>query len=263
MVVQDFKPGEPFSLELELTNGNNAPVLMHGVAMDFWYDEKNHNVFGPPGTLPQSASNWIEFVPSQVAIPGRTSMKVRVIVTPPLTAAGSFYTVAFLESKPELTEAAHDGKKALYTNIRLGTLMLFAAEKTQKYSVDLSDLKVTPPGSDSAFNLELKFSNDSNTHVFPRPALLILDKDGHVVGKAQGEIKRFLPGEHKDLSIPWSGRLKPGAYEAVLTMVYGDDKTISRRIPFEVPQPDGSASSNQRSPEAVADDQKTQNRDPQ
>jgi hypothetical protein len=241
MVVQEFKPGEPFALELEVTNGNAAAVSMRGVAMDFWYDENNKNAFGPPGTMPQSASNWLEFVPPQISVPGNGSAKVRVIVTPPVAATGSFYTVAFLESKPELTEPAREGRKALYTNIRLGTLLLFAAEKSQKYNVEVNDIKITPPSSETSFNLEMQVSNLSNTHIFPKPALLIVDKSGRVAAKAQGEIKRFMPGEHKGISVPWSGNLKPGEYEALLTLVYAEDKTISKRTPFTVASADANA----------------------
>jgi hypothetical protein len=241
MVVQEFKPGEPFAVELEVTNGNAAPVPMRGLAMDFWYDDKNKNVFGPPGTYSQSASNWLEFVPPQIVVPANGSAKIRLVVTPPLKAEGSFYSVAFLESRPELTEPARDGRKALYTNIRLGTLLLFAAEKTQKYLVELSDVKITPPSAETAFSLDLQLSNLSNTHIFPRPALLILDKESRVVAKAQGEIKRFMPGEHKGLSIPWSGRLKSGDYEAILTLVYADDRTVTKRVPFGVSDADAMA----------------------
>jgi hypothetical protein len=243
MVVQEFKPGEPFVIELQVTNGNSAPVPMRGLAMDFWYDEQNKNVFGPPGSFAQSASNWVEFVPPQVIVPANGSAKIRLIITPPLKAEGSFYSVAFLESRPELTEPAREGRKALYTNIRLGTLLLLAAEKTETYSVTLSDVKVTPPSADATFNLEVQLSNQSNTHVFPRPALVILDKDHHVVAKAKGEIKRFMPGEHKSLSIPWSGRLPAGDYEAILTLVYGQDKTITKSVPFSVSNTDAIAQS--------------------
>lgn len=238
MVVREFKPGEPFSVELEVSNGNSTPVLMRGLAMDFWYDDQNRNKFGPPGTFPQSASNWLEFVPTQIVVRENGSAKVHLIVTPPVGATGSFYAVAFLESKPELTEPAHGEKKALYTNIRLGTLMLFAAEKSQKYQVAVTDIKITPPGPDTSFNLDLQLANMSNTHIFPRSSLLVMDKDNHVVGKAQGEIRRFLPGEQKSISIPWSGNLKPGAYQAVVTLIYGNDQTVSKQVPFEVREPE-------------------------
>lgn len=235
MVVQEFKPGEPFAIDLQVTNGNGTPLPMRGVALDFWYDDDNKNVFSPPGTYAQSASNWLEFVPAAIVVPPNGSAKVRVIVTPPAKAEGSFYSVAFLESRPELSEPARNGNKALYTNIRLGTLLLFAAEKTEKYDLEISDVKVTPPSSETPFDLEFHVTNSSNTHIFPKPNLLILDKERHVVAKAQGEIQRFLPGQHKDLSVPWSGRLEPGDYDAILSLVYGEDKTLTRPIPFSVP----------------------------
>jgi hypothetical protein len=109
MVVKTFQPGQPFEVELVVSNGSTTPVLMRGLSMDFWYNEKNEKIFSPPGTLPHSASNWVEFVPRTFTAPAQGSAKVKMIVTPPANATGSYYSVAFVESKARNHAGRHGG----------------------------------------------------------------------------------------------------------------------------------------------------------
>jgi len=238
MVVKTFHPGQPFEVELVVSNGSTAPVLMRGLAMDFWYNEKNEKIFSPPGTLPHSASNWIEFVPRMFTVPGQGSAKVKMIVTPPATATGSYYSVAFVESKPEITRTATAESKAMFTNVRLGTLILLSAEKSESYRIEVSDARFSPPGPDRDLNLDFLLENQSNTHLFPRPQVAILNSQHELVAKADGEIKRFLPGQRDRVSVTWSGDLAIDSYTAVLTMVYGGDKIYTQEFPFKVTSPE-------------------------
>ncbi len=238
MVVERFKPGQPFEVELVVSNGSAAPVLMRGLAMDFWYNEKNEKIFSPPGTLPHSASNWIEFVPRTFTVPGQGSAKVKMIVTPPANATGSYYSVAFVESKPEITRAATAESKAMFTNVRLGTLILLSAEKSESYRIEVSDARFSPPAPNRDLYLDFLLDNQSNTHLFPRPQVAILNSQHELVAKADGEIKRFLPGQRGRVSVTWSGDLAAGSYTAVLTMVYGGDKIYTQEFPFRVASPE-------------------------
>ena len=58
------------------------------------------------------------------------------------------------------------------------------------------------------------------------------------MAKADGEIKRFLPGQRDRLSVTWSGDLPADSYTAVLTMVYGGDKIYTQEFPFKVTSPE-------------------------
>ncbi len=234
MVVRTFKPGQALEVELDVSNGSASPILMRGIAMDFWYNDKNEKVFAAPGSMPHSASNWIEFVPRLFMVPAEGSAKVKMIVTPPADASGSYYSVAFLESKPELTRPATSEKKALFTNIRLGALIMLAAENSENYKVEISDAKFSPPGPNRDLTLDFLLDNQSNTHVFPRSELALLNADHDLVAKGEGEIKRFLPQQKDRMSVSWNGTLPPGRYTAILTVVYGNDKIHTQEFPFTV-----------------------------
>jgi hypothetical protein len=234
MVVQEFKPGQPFTVELTVSNGSARPMLMRGTAMDFWYNEKNEKVFAAPGTLPRSASNWVEFVPRMLTVPAQGFSTVKMVVTPPADASGSYYCVAFIESKPELARAATAETQAMFTNIRLGALVMLAAQGSEKYKVDVSDTRFSAPAPDHDMTLDFQVANESNTHIFPKTAVALFNEKHKIVAKTEGEIKRFLPGQKDRLSVSWGGSLPPGDYTALLTMVYGDDKIYNQSFPFTV-----------------------------
>lgn len=232
LINQTFKPGQPFDLELTVTNGRDTPVQMRGVAMDWWYDEANQKVFGPAGSLPHSASNWIEFVPRQFLIPANGAYRVKLIVTPPATTAGGYYSAAFLESKPELAQAATAERKAIFTNVRLGCLIMLSAENTEEYKIVVSAAQLLTPQANRNLRLDFTLDNQSNSHIFPRVELALLNAAHELIGKAQGETKRFLPQQKQRMAITWGGLLEPGNYTAILTIVYGNDRIFTQEFPF-------------------------------
>jgi hypothetical protein len=234
IVIREFKPGQPFEFDLSVSNGRAAPLELRGVAMDWWYDEKNEKAFGLPGSLPRSASNWIAFVPKQFTVPPNGTGKVKVVVTPPPTASGGYYAVAFVESKPELVQEATRETKGVFSNIRLGCLLLLEAEGTENYKIEVSQAKLQPPDSSHNLSLDFELENQSNTHIFPRIDLAILSEDHRLMAKAEAETKRFLPGQKQSMSLTWAGALAPGSYTAVLTIVYGNDQIYTREFAFRV-----------------------------
>lgn len=233
-VQYTFKPGRPFQFELNVANNGNVPVEMQVNVTDLWYNEKNEKLFNPPGSSPRSAGNWIEFVPRQFEAPAHGTGHVKVVVTPPQQASGGYYAVIFVESKPQLVSAATAEKKAVYANIRLGSLLLLNAEHTDDYKVNISDFRFTPPAPNQAMKLDFLVSNQSNTHVFPETRVAILDASHNLIAKTEGEIKRFFPQQTDRLSIGWAGTLPPGAYSAILTVIYGQDKVLTQEFPFVV-----------------------------
>jgi hypothetical protein len=234
MVNQTFKPGQPFDLELMVTNSREVPIQMRGVAMDWWYDEKNEKIFGPPGSFPHSASNWIEFVPRQFTVPAKGAYRVKLVVTPPATASGGYYSVAFLESKPELAEPATAERKAVFANVRLGCLLLLSAVDTEKYNIVVSEAQLSPPGPNRNLGLDFLLENQSNSHIFPRVEMAVLDAARELVARSQGETKRFLPRQKDRMTMTWGGKLPRGNYTAILTIVYGNDRIYTQEFPFTV-----------------------------
>ncbi len=230
-----FKPGQPFQFELSISNDGGAPVLMRVAVADFWYDDKNEKLFNPAGSSPRSASNWIEFVPRQFTVPAQGTGKVKVLVTPPLQVSGGYYAAVFVESEPELVQAATAERKAVYANIRLGSLILLSAENTEEYGIEVADAQFTPPAVNHTLMLDFLLSNKSNIHIFPEARVAVLNSRHELVAKAEGEMKRFLPQQNDRLSVSWAGTLPPGSYIAILTVVYGQDRIYTQEFPFTVP----------------------------
>jgi hypothetical protein len=235
-VREKFKPGVPFEISLATSNDGATPVEMSVEIADFWYNEKGEKIFPAPGTGPRSAANWIQFVPEHFEVPAHGSQKMRAIVTPPSDAKGGYYAVLFVQSKPQLSFAKSNGQ-GVYTNMRLGCLVLLDAEKTEDFKVELSNINVTPPSSTRGLELSFDLLNTSNTHIFPVARLAVLDGDKKLVAKAQSEERRFLPGQKNTIHVSWTGTLAPGSYNAVLSLAYGEDRSETRQISFSVPGP--------------------------
>lgn len=234
-IVEDFKPGVPFEYSLAVANNGNDPVELHVQITDLWYNEKNEKVFNAPGTSPRSAANWIQFVPERFEVPAGGSQKMRAIITPPVDARGGYYAVLFVESKPlPSNKATEDGRK-VFTNMRIGCLVLLTAKSSEAYNVKLDELKLVPPTETQGLKVSFSVDNESNTHVFPQARLAILNPQHKLVGKSESQIKRFLPGQKDTMQVDWNGDLNAGEYTAVLSVVYGGTHVETRQIAFTIP----------------------------
>jgi hypothetical protein len=233
-VRQTFKPGVPFQIELASANQGDETVEMSVQITDLWYDEKNDKTFGSPGTSPRSAANWIQFVPEHFEIPPHSTQKMHAVVTPPPDAQGGYYAVLFVQSTPKLTfDKTKDGK-TIFTNVRVGCLVLLAAEKTEDYKIALSNLAMTPPAANRGLDLSFDLQNAGNVHIFPVARVAVIDSGRKLVAKAESEPKRLLPGQKDSMHVGWTGTLPAGDYTAVLTIAYGEDRIETRQLPLRV-----------------------------
>ena len=234
-IISDFRPGVAFEQELNVANNGGEAVELHVQITDFWYNDKNEKVFGAPGTSPRSAANWIQFVPEKFTVPAGKSQKMKAIITPPADARGGYYAVLFVESKPVLTNKQTEDGKRVFTNMRLGCLVLLTAKNSEAFNVSVDELKLVPPSNNQALTLTFVVDNESNTHVFPQARLAILNPDNKLVAKSESELKRFLPGQKDSMKVEWNGDLNPGDYTGVLSLVYGGTHVETRQIAFTVP----------------------------
>ena len=234
-IVEDFKPGVPFEYALTVENKGSQATELHVQITDFWYNEKNEKLFNAPGTSPRSAANWIQFVPDKFEVAAGSAQKLKAVITPPADARGGYYAVLFVESKPIATEKQTQDGRQIFTNMRLGCLVLLTAKGTETYNVNLDDLKLTPPSDTQALQLTFSVDNKSNTHVFPQAKLAVLNPGHKLVAKAESDAKRFLPGQKDAMKVEWNGELNPGDYTAVLSLVYSGSHVETRQIAFTIP----------------------------
>ena len=235
-VIADFTPGQPVHVDFSVSNSGNDPVAIRSSVTDLWYDDKNEKVFGPAGSSPRSAANWIQFVPRYATVPPHSSARLSAFITPPVSADGGYYAVVFVESKPELVHPPSAETQPVYANIRLGALVLLTAKGTENDRLELSNIRLTPPTASQQLELTLTASNKGNTHVFPKATLAILGTNRTLVAKADADPKRLLPGQIDDLTLTWGGTLPPGSYDGVLTVMYGNTQVQTRTLTFSVPR---------------------------
>src|SRR5437762_7065182 len=233
-IVEDFKPVVPFEYSLAVANNGSQPVELHVQITDLWFNDKNEKVFAAPGTSPRSAANWIQFVPERFEVPAGGSQKMKAIITPPVDARGGYYAVLFVESKPIPSDKTGEDGRKIFTNMRIGCLVLLTGKDSATYNVKVDELKLVPPSETQGLKVSFAVDNESNTHVFPQAKLAILNPQHKLMGKAESELKRFLPGQKDSMKVDWNGELGTGDYTAVLSLVYAGNQVETRQIAFSV-----------------------------
>jgi hypothetical protein len=232
----------PASLEMTLDRGKTAaqtvllfnqgkdPVTVTAYAWDWWHEPGNPRKFAPPGTLPHSAAKWISFIPEKATVaPGKGVNVTVVIATPPDAHAGN-YAVAWFEAIPD----AQGNAKELRVGARLGVLILTDVRGASKPAITVDELLVSPPTASQPLKADVKISNTGDVHLFPKGTLVIMDRKRKLVGHVGFEKQRLLPGEDRSATLKFGGDLKPGDYDAILTVDYGEAGATVKTTTFTV-----------------------------
>ncbi len=236
------KRGTTYTQTYTLSNNTPARMRFRCTVSDYWYDEQNRRVTDKPGTLPRSASAWVQLTPSEVVVEPHSSASVRAVVSVPLSAAGGYYTMPVFE-------ATTDDASAVYTTGSGGTtatasigfrfrgLMMLTTEDAAEYNVEIMDGAVKAPTASAPLELSLDVRNRSTTHARVRGSFVILDSSGAPAGRGRIQEKRFMPGQRGDYKAEWAGTLTAGRYTAVVTLSYdragAEPATLVYELPFE------------------------------
>jgi hypothetical protein len=237
-VDANVKRGATYVQNFTIANQTTTRLRFRCSTADYWYDKQNGRLMGRPGTLPRSASTWMQFTPAEVVIEPNSSAVVKAVISVPQDAAGGYYTVPLFEGEPFINEAESQHTSAASFAVRLGGLLMLAVEATSEYNVEVMSGKVTPPSASSELEMELDIANRGNAHARLRGIFAILDASGKMAGRGRIEEQRFLPGQRQTLKAPWSGELAPGSYVAVITFSYDragmEPATLIYELPFEI-----------------------------
>lgn len=247
------KRGASYTETYTLSNNTGTRLRFRCSVSDYWYDANNQRVAGQPGTLPRSASPWVQFSPAEVIVEPHGQATVRAIITVPQTAAGGFYTMPTFEALPVETATAETSSSSGMTatasiGFRFRGLMMLTTEDAAEYNVEIMDGSVRPPTASAPLELALDVRNRSTTHARVRGSFVILDSSGATAGRGRIQEKRFMPGQRAAYGAEWTGELSAGRYTAVVTLSYdrvgSEPATLVYELPFEAR--DASASSGSR-----------------
>jgi hypothetical protein len=234
------RAGGSYNQNFTVTNGTNSRLRFRCYANDMWYDDQNQRITTRAGTMPRSASLWVQFTPSEVVVEPNASAIVKAIITVPQNATGSFYTVPVFEGavdKSVLQKAAAESSAASI-GIRFRGLMMLTTETGSEYNVEIMSSNVTPPGTASEMELTLDLRNRGSAHAKIRGAFAILDSAGKLTGRGTIDDKKLLPSQKNSIKGHWAGTLRPGDYTCVVTLSYDrvglEPTSLVHEISFKV-----------------------------
>jgi hypothetical protein len=240
LIEAKVKRGATYTAAFILTNNTSTRLRFHASTGDYWYDENNARVTGLPGTLPRSASLWVQFSPAEFDVEANSSATVKAIITVPAAAQGSYYTSPIFEGEPTGEPAApqNSGTITASVAIRFRGLLLLTTEDAADYNVEVVNGSAVPPTAAAPLELQLGVRNRGTAHARMRGIFAILNTSGSLAGRGRFDEKSFLPGQRGTLKAQWTGELAPGQYRAVVTLTYDrvglDPATLLYELPFEV-----------------------------
>jgi hypothetical protein len=237
------KRGTSYTQIFTLNNNTGARLKFKCSVEDVWYDQGNKRITGRPGTLPRSASLWLQFSPAEVIVEPRSSSTVKATVTVPATASGSYYSVPIFEAMP--AEPVFAGATLAKVNtaratigVRFNGLMMFTTLEAAEYNLEIMGGQITPPSASAELAIHLDVRNRGNAHARVHGSFAILNSSGVLVGRGAIKEKKYLPDQRKMLDTGWAGELPPGKYTAVVTLSYDrvgmEPATLLYEPPFVV-----------------------------
>jgi hypothetical protein len=234
------KRGAAYTQSFTLSNNTGTRLRFRCSVEDVWYDEHNIRVTGRPGTLPRSASMWVQFSSVEVVIEPNSSAVVKAIITVPQTAAGGYYTTPVFEAMPadQKMESAMTVLVSTATasiRIRFRGLIMLTTLDASEYNVEIMGGHISPPSASSELEIQLDVRNRSTTHTRVRGAFAILNASRGLAGRGTIEEKRYLPGQRNNLRAGWSGELSPGKYTSVITLSYDRVGMEPTTLIYELP----------------------------
>lgn len=234
------KRGASYTQTFTLTNNTGTRLRLKCSVEDVWYDEGNNRITGPPGTLPRSASLWVQFSPAEVIVEPRSSSTVKAIVTVPAIAAGGYYSVPVFEAMPTgpVLGGATLAKVSTATatiGVRFNGLMMFTTLDAVEYNVEIMGGRIIPPNTSAELAIQLDVRHRGNAHARVRGSFAILNSFGVLAGRGSIKEKKYLPDQRKLLETGWAGELPPGKYTAVITLSYDRVGMEPATLLYELP----------------------------
>jgi hypothetical protein len=237
-VEAKVKRGATYNKDFTLTNNTKTRLRFRFSVVDYWYNKNHQRIDGRPGTLPHSASLWVQFSPKELIVEANSSAIVKAIISVPQTASGGYYTRPVFEAEDADVAVRQAGMTTAAVAINFRGLMMLTTEDNIEYNVEVSAGQVIAPSASSPLELSLEVNNRSTSHANLRGVFAIFNAAGELLGRGKIEENRFLPGEHDKLKTTWAGELAPGRYTAMVTLSYNrvglEPALMTYELSFEV-----------------------------
>jgi hypothetical protein len=213
IMEQGCTPGESVTIRYEVSNGTGSPfhftvdivdaVVQNGIRT---YVQAGVAEGGIAATANASPVEF-DVAPGQQ---GRSSVTFTMPVNSRQRAA-----IVYFRGKPPAPEE----KNQPSIQISLGALITCKVSNQFSFTADV--FRYAPQSDAANISVSYELTNDGVEPVSPTGTMALLNSSGKLVGKAQFEPRRLLPGERNVFSTSSPAVLPPGRYRVVSVFEYG------------------------------------------
>jgi hypothetical protein len=212
-------PGSSVSQEFVVINDGAAPYRLNCFFEDVWFDGEK-TISGDLGTIKEGQAGYqAQCSPNSVLVPPKYVQKIKVVGLIPKDQVGERFTRFYAQMLPpeELKNSGGNAPKAMigYSS-KIGALLSFTAEGTQKISSEILGVKIEP--TKKYHVLRFQIHNTGNVHLAGTGTLVITDATDQMYEKAEVKLPFLYPGQTKSISVNLMDPLKTGKYTALLSV---------------------------------------------
>lgn len=231
------KAGEAIQENVVVYNSSATVMRVQISVGDFWYDRKGNRSFPMAGSSPYSGASWITLTQKEIEVPARGQVNVPFVFAVPGSAPPSSYATLFIERAPE-AKSSKDGKASnVNLSLRIAVPILYKKPEASVERIDLSSLKITRPTAFKPLLVKFNIQNNDELHLFPQGNVTIVKgTEKELVAKDElPKEKLVLPKQNVPFELSLPIEPKSGKYEGLLTLFYGQEKSIVKNFSFSIP----------------------------
>lgn len=233
-IILEGSPGEEITQELRIDNPAGTTLILDMYPGDWTYDGIGDPAYYPPGTLEESAADWLSFSSGQLTLDGSSSLRTTYTVSVPEDAApGTHWAALFVEGN----DPAERNPNALTSfNIRTAH-MVYVNVLPLEQGGEIAGIIGNPPETPAnPYVFQLDYVNHGNAVQILNGMVEIRTLAGTVAETIPVERQLALPGMVKPLRLQLYGPLEAGEYLALALLNYGDHSLdVAAEYMFEVP----------------------------
>ena len=222
--------GESETFILEVTNTGDEPDHVTITYYDWTVDALGNHDFLPPGSVERSLAGNLQFSPSSFVLASRETRQVRVTVTSPPGAEGTFWGMLMVENENQ-SAATQVGGVGIQIQTRYGVKVYNTVPGTVQPAgrIERIAVKQLEPGSPPVPSLE--FANTGNAKMTPRGWFELRNAQGQTVWRAEFEGRTLLPGGRMVIERPYDGPpLVSGQYLVLGVVDYGGNRLLGGQV---------------------------------
>lgn len=232
----------PMRLEMEVTPGKSktasfmvespqSNVDVRGrllLSLTDWAIHEDTSVtYHDAGTQPKSASPWIVFSPSDLAIASGEERLVRVTANVPEDTAPGVYTSAlFVQERPP-ARAPRKGEQLVFFRFRY-VVTLYVIVQPVSGKGEIADFRLARDATPDTKNLSLicQLKNTGTRHLRPHISWFVRSGSEEIISEKNVEATVLLPAATTNETLVIPSDLSPGEYEIEAQVDFHDGQPI-------------------------------------